>query len=82
MTLSLCCRRDLHDMAQARQISSEERLHAYINTLPRNDNPENILNKTPDDGEGLIIDVWAGNLREEMHKIMDMIDDYPFIAMV
>lgn len=44
-------------------------------------NPQNILNKRPEDGEGMIVDVWARNLQEEMAKIIEMVDDYPYIAM-
>jgi len=28
-----------------------------------------------------IVDVWAHNLEEEMRKIRDIVDDYPFVAM-
>jgi len=31
--------------------------------------------------EVVIVDVWARNLREELEKIMDIVDDYNFIAM-
>lgn len=34
--------------------------------------------KAPD---RLIVDVWAHNLHEELDKIMDIVDDYPYIAM-
>lgn len=29
----------------------------------------------------VIKDVWAHNLKEEMFKIMDLVDDYPYVAM-
>jgi len=31
--------------------------------------------------EVCIVDVWAKNLKEEFDKIMEIVDDYPFIAM-
>jgi len=31
--------------------------------------------------ENPIVDVWAHNLEEEMKKIMEIVDDYPYIAM-
>jgi len=33
------------------------------------------------DHKKIIRDVWAHNLKEEMERIMDLVDDYPFIAM-
>jgi len=33
------------------------------------------------DAENRIVDVWAHNLQEEMQKIMEIVDDYPYIAM-
>mmetsp|Transcript_12572 Transcript_12572/g.17427 ORF Transcript_12572/g.17427 Transcript_12572/m.17427 type:complete len:324 (-) Transcript_12572:307-1278(-) len=33
------------------------------------------------DYKKVICDVWAHNLKEEMEKIMDLVDDYPYIAM-
>lgn len=33
-------------------------------------------------GEGMIVDVWANNLREEIGKIQEIVDDYNYIAMV
>lgn len=41
----------------------------------------NILSKTPEDGDQMIIDVWADNLVEEMKKIRDLVDEYPYVAM-
>jgi hypothetical protein len=33
-------------------------------------------------GEGMIVDVWAHNLREEIGKIQEIVDEYNYIAMV
>lgn len=33
-------------------------------------------------GEGVIRDVWAENLQEEMGVLRDLVDRYPFISMV
>lgn len=33
------------------------------------------------DERRLIVDVWQSNMEEEFKKIMDIVDDYPFIAM-
>ena len=32
--------------------------------------------------KAMFVDVWADNLHEELNKIMDIVDDYPYIAMV
>lgn len=37
-------------------------------------------NKNLDENK-IIINVWARNLREELGKIMEIVDDYPYIAM-
>lgn len=31
--------------------------------------------------KAMFVDVWADNLHEELNKIMDIVDDYPYIAM-
>lgn len=62
-------------------LSPEERLQHSISQLPKPSNPDNILNKTPEHAPGMIVDVWAANLQEELAKIMDIVDDYPYIAM-
>jgi hypothetical protein len=59
-----------------------ERLQHTIANAPLPQSEDNILNKRPEDGEGMIVDVWAKNLHEEMQKIMEIIDDYPYVAMV
>lgn len=38
--------------------------------------------KTPDGRTIEIRDVWASNLDEEMEKIRDLIEKYPFVSMV
>jgi CCR4-NOT transcription complex subunit 7/8 len=32
-------------------------------------------------GKDMIVNVWADNLQEELQKIMDIVDEYPYIAM-
>lgn len=68
-------------MSKAKTISPEESLQELIASLPRNPNPNNILNKTPEDGDGMIVDVWADNLQEEINRIVEMVEQYPYIAM-
>jgi len=45
----------------------------------------NILNASSGKGvfneKDMFVDVWAANLHEELDKIMDIVDDYPYIAM-
>ena len=38
--------------------------------------------KNRDDREGQIIDIWNSNLGEAMSKIEDIIEKYPYIALV
>jgi CCR4-NOT transcription complex subunit 7/8 len=78
-------------MSKPKPISEGERLSTLVNASPRPTNADNILNKTPADGDHMIIDVWAHNLQEELDKIVEMVaemtesddcdNEYCFIAM-
>lgn len=49
-------------------------------TPPKKLNILTMKNETYNEKE-MFVDVWADNLQEEMEKIMDIVDDYPYIAM-
>jgi CCR4-NOT transcription complex subunit 7/8 len=68
-------------MPRERRPSPDEQLNSLLASLPRHPSSQHILNKTPEDGDHMIVDVWQRNLQEELQKIIDLVDDYPYIAM-
>ena len=61
----------------------EQQFQMKLAAWKRPTNPNNLLNKNAQNtNSNIIVDVWANNLHEEIGKIMEIVEDYPYIAMV